>query len=99
MAYIRKDRLTSIPINGGELILSSGYDVIHLFNPLGKAMLKYWNQDSGGMSNVIMDMDNAVRLGHIADLSVVQRPFILASECEMIRNYEAENLNESDFDL
>jgi hypothetical protein len=97
VSYIRPDALTRVPIIGGELSLSSAYDTVHLFQPLGAAMLKYWNSD-GGMSNVLMELDQALILSKVAQLALIERPFILASEHENLVNWRAQNLEE-DFGL
>lgn len=95
--YIRPDMLSRVPIIGGELTLSPGYDVIHVFRPLGAVMLKYWNTDGGGMSNVLMSEEQGMALGNIAGLAVVERPFILATEHEQLIKWQADQMRDSDF--
>jgi hypothetical protein len=99
VSYVRPDVITRVPITGGELKLSSAYDTVHLFQPLGAAMLKYWNTDGGGMSNVLMELDQALLLAKVGQLAIIERPFIMVSEHESLVGWRAANLNEGEFGL
>lgn len=95
--YIRPDMLMKVPIQGGELVLSPGYDVVHYFPPLGAMMLKYWNTDNNGMSNVLMTVESGAALADHCGLSVISRQFILASEHESLVDWQAGQLKDGDF--
>lgn len=97
--YIRKDTLSKVPIQGGELILSPGYDVIHHFEPLGAMMLKYWNTEGNTMCNVMIQPSSGLFLMEHCGLSIVDRPFILASEHEALISWQAEQMTDRDFGL
>ena len=100
MKYIRPDCVTKLPIKGGgELVLSAGYDTVHLFQPLGAAMLKYWDPENSKMCNVLMDLDKALLLSKMGELAVVERPFILVSEHDSLVDWRASNLTEGEFGL
>lgn len=96
-SYIRADTLFRVPIEGGELRLSPAFDVLHKFDPLGAYVLKYWDSESHGMSNVMMTESSAKFLVSQAGLMVVERPFITASEHEALLSWTAQQLNEGDF--
>ena len=98
MNYVRPDQITTVPIQGGELKLSVGYDVIHTFRYFGASILKYWSPD-GVMCNVMLNDDTAVALSEASGLMIVERPFMLASEHESLVTWRADNLSEGDFEL
>lgn len=93
-SYVKPDMLTRVPIQGGELVLSPGYDVVHYFPPLGAMMLKYWNTDNNGMSNVMVSIESGTALSEHCGLSVVTRPFILATEHEALLDWRSRELTD-----
>lgn len=95
MSYIRPDVVTKVPIEGGELVLSPAYDILHAFPPLGAYMLKYFKPDGTGMANVLLDRTNAEKLAHGAGLIVVERTFITASENEMLIEWQMEKFDQT----
>ena len=95
MSYIRDDFATKIPIQGGELILSPAYDILHYFPPLGAFMLKYFKPDGTGMSDVLLDRTNAEKLAHHAGLIVVERQFILRTEHERMVEWQLEQFDQT----
>lgn len=97
--YIQPDRLTRVPIEGGELRLSAAFDVLHKFEPLGAYVLKYWDSDNGGMSNVMMTNSSAEFLVNQAGLMVVERKFITESENMALITWQANQLTDGDFGL
>lgn len=97
--YVRPDTLSRVPITGGELILSPGYDVLHHFEPLGAFMLKYWDTDKNNMSNVLLRGASALYLMVNCGLTVVERPFILASEHESLVQWQSDSITDADFGL
>jgi hypothetical protein len=99
MSYVHPDKITRVPINGGELLLSEGYDILHFFQPLGVFMLKYWDQDGRGISNVMIDEENGFRLSEMTGTLIVPRPSIMRSEHEMIVQWRSDNLDDADFGL
>lgn len=99
MGYIKPDAIAKVPIIGGELLLSPGYDVLHYFAPLGAVMLKYWNQEGSGMSNVLMTEESGHALAEQVGLMIVERPFIFVSEHESLVQWRADNLNDGDYGL
>lgn len=99
MSYIQPDRLTRVPIEGGELILHAGFDVVHFFPPLGSYMLKYFNEGGGGMSNIMMHESSAQYIVAQAGLEVIRRPGIFESENDALMQWQAEQLMDGDFGL
>lgn len=97
MGYIQPDRLTKLPINGGELILHAGFDVVHFFPPLGSYILKYFNESGGGMSNVMLHPDSARYVVEKSGIEVVNRPCIFESENECLMQWQAEQLTDGEF--
>lgn len=94
MSYVQPDILSRIPIEGGELLVSPAYDVIHEFKPLGAYMLKYWNPENNGCSNVLLDRENATKLAAQTGLLIVQRPFIIASEHKIYLDWQVEQFDQ-----
>lgn len=97
MWYIQPDRITQVPIQDGELRLSPAFDVLHKFEPLGAYILKYWDSDSHGMSNVMMTDASADFLVAEAGLMVVERPFITASEHDALLQWRTAQLSEEGY--
>jgi hypothetical protein len=99
MKYVQPDICHRVPIQGGELILSPAYDVVHFFPQIGGVMLKYWNSEGNGMSNVLMTPEMGYALADSCGLSIVERPFIMATEHEQLINWQTQSLKEGDFGL
>lgn len=95
------DSVTVVPITGGELRLHPAYDVVHRFEWLGFNILKYWNQEAGGVSNIAIDDQAAVFLHADVGIEVLQRRKISAHEYVIYQDWVASKLDEifgGDFD-
>lgn len=87
------DRLTRIGIEGGELLLHPGFDVVHYFPPLGSFMLKYFNEGGGGMSNVMMHEASARYIVAEAGLEIVNRGRMFDSEHDALMQWQVGNFD------
>lgn len=99
MGYTQPDKITRVPIEGGELRLSTAFDVIHKYPPLGAYILKYWDSENRGMSNVLMTDSSAEFLVAHAGLLVVERTFITHSEHDALLQWQTSQLTDGQFGL
>lgn len=97
--YVRKDVVHRVPIQNGELLLSPSYDVLHHFQPLGVWLLKYWNQDSHTMCDVMLEDKAAKFLIDTCGIMTVERTFCGEFEHEHIVEWQANMLDETNLGL
>lgn len=93
--YIHPDKTRVVPIEDGELHLSTAYDVIHRFPFISFHLLKYWNQETSKMCNIAVDEAGADFLATECETPIVDRPFITVHEHEIYLSWMAGRLDES----
>ncbi len=102
--YIIGDTYFGYPVrtpdgNASMLQVSLGHDVLHHFEPLGLFVLKYWDGESAGTSNLLIPGEHADSMIHTMGLPVVEREHITEAEHNQIINYQASFITDSMFDI
>lgn len=95
--YIQPDMCFTVPIEGGHLLLSRSYDVLHHFAPLNAFILKYWNQETRAMCDVIMHPESAAFLIDKCGIGVLERDGISTTEHERLLEFQQGDLSALDF--
>ena len=98
MSYVQPDKIYNVPIEDGFLHLSPAYDVLHHFQPIAAWILKYWNTESGGLSDVIMCEDSARFLIKACGIQVLERDSITEFEYERVLTWRTELLTDDVLD-
>jgi hypothetical protein len=93
--FVHKDEIFQVPTNEITLLLSPAFDVIHRFKYFGANILKYWDSETKGMLEIIMEEEAVNYLIDFAGLPVVDRPFMTHSEHEKWLDYKSESLEET----
>jgi hypothetical protein len=96
---VRPDVLVKVQIPSGELLLSPSIDVVHRFSFFGAHILKYWNQETATMNNIMLKDEGVEFLVNECGLYVVDRPFMTFKEHEAHVAFAADTLDESEFGL
>lgn len=99
--FIRKDQIHRVPIQGGELMVSSSHDFLHHFSRNGAWILKYWesNHEPPRFHNVVLAEEAAHWLMENCDLEVCERRFMGEQEHEHFMQWQEVNLGELDFEV
>lgn len=99
--FIREDKVYSVPIVNGELLISPSHDFLHHWHRNGAWMLKYYNTEAEPprMCNIPVSEVQARYLIDNCGLEVCQREFIGTQEHEHYLAWQATQLDDLDFEV
>ena len=93
------DQVYRIPIADGELLLSPAYDILHYFPGLAAFILKYWNQEDGGICDIHLPEESAQFLKDECGILVIERNSITEFEFDKLISWRVSNLSDDILDV
>lgn len=90
--FVRPDEFTAINTGEATYVVNAKYDRVDYFPRLGHYVLKVYDDEAGLMSMHLSDDGSAERLIEEAELPIVERDWMYASEHESYVEAQAANL-------